>query len=167
MEPSELRSWKHLEANDETVVFLEAFWNRRDPGTGADGSASHSLFERRSVEADALFDGEGQRGILTHRGRAYLLIGSPNAIRQGYRRTPVLGAMEAGRGRSFATRPLLVETWSWRPEDISPELRGHLRKRRWKPSLEIRFKVDHGRYTLMDGEELLRLAARSWVRSDR
>ncbi len=128
------------------------------------GNPRRETFERRIAEADALFDGEGQRGILTSRGRAYLLLGPPASFQQSYRPAPSLGAVEVGSGRPLSPRRVLVETWSWRPEDLSPDLRRHLEKHRWKLDLEVRFKVDHGRYTLMEGEGLLRLAARSWIR---
>lgn len=164
MEPAELRDWRDLDTTDQAAEFLEEFWRRRDPDPRREGNPRRETFESRSEEANALFAGEGGPGVLTSRGRAYLLVGPPSALRQLYRRAPALGAMEArGRRRPLATRPLLVEKWSWRPEDISPALRRELEKRNWKLALEVEFEVGEGEYTLLQGEELLRLAARSWL----
>lgn len=162
MEPPELRSWRNLENLRESEEFLESFWILRDPDLRQVGNPNIALYERRSEEADQLFDGEGQRGALTSRGRAYLLMGAPSSVQQSYLRGPALGNREARRS---PTQSLLVETWSWRPEDLSPSLRTELEEFGWKLPLEVSFRVEAGRYALLEGEELLHRAARSWMRT--
>ncbi|MCB1035593.1 MAG: GWxTD domain-containing protein [Acidobacteria bacterium] len=164
MEPAELRVWRNLESPQEAEDFFNRFWQRRNPDPRRDGNPNRDLFEQRCSEANALFAGEERKGVLTPRGRVFLLLGPPSALGQEYRRAPKARMVAARGRRAPETRMLLVESWSWRPEDLSPSLRRELKKRGWKLDLEVQFVLDEDTYTLLEGEALLELAVRSWLR---
>lgn len=162
--PAEERLWQGLETSQEAERFLEELWQRREQsilGT-SQGPSPRDVFHERVEEADLLYGRSGYRGSLTARGRAYILIGAPSQISQAYRPAPQLNPMRTG-GTSRQTTRILVETWTWRPEDLSPALRAVMEKRRWRTELEVEFIVERGRYLLFNGESFLRSAVKAFA----
>jgi GWxTD domain-containing protein len=160
----ELRQWRGLAGEEEAEAFREEIWRRRDPDPGRLGNRRRETFYRRVAEADALFSDEALPGSQTERGRAYLLLGPPSQILQSRRRGPKFSPATT-LGKAQEAPMVLTEQWLWRPEDLSEELRKELTARRWRPHLEVRFQQTRRGYSLEDGEDLLRAALRSLLRS--
>ena len=165
MTSRELRRARDLDGPGEVVSFLEDFWRRRDPSPEDADNPFRQRFFQRVADADLLYEEENVRGSLSARGRVYILLGPPTRLAQFYERTPEVD-LSRSRGRGGPkSRYLLVETWSYRPEDLAPELRQTLTATGWPVELELRFTAEGGRYTLRQGASLLDLAARSLVQN--
>ncbi len=162
--PAEERELRNLVTASDLGAFIESFWLRRAASSDA-GSDVRATFKNRVEQADTLFsDGENPGG-LTDRGRAFLLLGPPSALGQSYRQEPMLarGNLSAEDQRS---EPVMLETWSWRSEDLEENLREQLAANGVSEPFEVRFIVRAGRYLLLGGEELLRMAARAWISAE-
>lgn len=61
----------------EKPQFIEDFWKRRDPDPYTEVNEFKEEYFERLKAADKLFHGEGKPGILTDRGRIYILFGPP------------------------------------------------------------------------------------------
>lgn len=61
-------------------VFLDEFWERRDPDPGEPGNGVRETFEKRATEADKKFREAAYAGRRTDRGTIYILYGPPNEI---------------------------------------------------------------------------------------
>ncbi|MCH9650897.1 MAG: GWxTD domain-containing protein [Deltaproteobacteria bacterium] len=167
MLPAEEKQWRKLESEEQFSSFIQGFWTRRS-GPGDRGeNPKRTAFHKRVAEADLLFEGEGTVGSLTNRGRAYLLLGPPSELVQNYRNSPDLSAGSGSPIRRAGSQRFLEETWSWRPEDLGPDLQKEMSRKRWRVDLVVRFEVAGDRHILRGGEELLRLAARAWVEDSR
>lgn len=163
---AEERQTRRLRTANEWATFIDEFWRRRDPEpTGADNSA-RDAFWHRVAEADALFS-DLDRGSMSARGRVYLLLGPPSFVGQEYQTSPGWSPQVAGGEGPPAVHRVLVETWRWRPEDLTPQLRRELTRGHWRVELEVRFTLTAQDYQLSSGEDLLRLARRSFVLRDK
>ena len=162
--PNEARRYRSLETEEAQRAFLEQAWRRRDPDPSDTENPVRQSFQLRVAQADELFSGEGRAGSMTDRGRVYILLGPPSQVSQKYHPTPQFSPLSMA-SNSRQRPKVLVETWSWRPEDLSPEVRRQLEARRWKIDLTVEFRVSSSRYSLMDGEELTRLSSRALVRT--
>jgi len=162
--PNEERRYRGLETIEERRHYLEEVWKRRDPNPADTKNPSRQRFDQRVSEANELFSGEGRLGSMTDRGRVYLLVGPPSQISQRYQATPRFSPLTVG-GNSRQKSKVLVETWSWRPEDLAPEIRQLLEERNWKIELIVEFRVSSSRYSLLEGEDLVRLSTRALVQA--
>jgi GWxTD domain-containing protein len=168
--PSEERELRQAVTPEERQRLEERFWRRRNPVEYADSgepppNANQALFAERVQAADLLYAEEDTRtaGSLTQRGRAHILLGPPSYLSQRYQAAPNWDPGLWQRRRAD-TRPLLVETWGYRPEDLTPELRRELADRGWPFELQLRFIVRDGRTFVLEGEPFLEAAARSFLR---
>ena len=153
--PSEERETNRLRSANDWAGFIDDFWRRRDPEPTTPENAARDDFWRRVSEADALYT-DVERGSLSARGRVYLLLGAPSFVGQEYRSGPGWSPQVAGGEGPPAVRRVLT-----------PELRGELTRKHWRVDLEVRFEVTSEDYRLSSGEELLRLARRSFVLRDK
>lgn len=162
--PAEERELRSLATASDLGAFIESFWLRRAASTEAAGDV-RATFKNRVEQADILFSDGESPGSLTDRGRAFLLLGPPSALGQSYRQEPMLarGNLSTEDQRS---EPVMLETWSWRAEDLEENLREQLAANGASEPFEVRFIVRAGRYLLLGGEDLLRMAARAWVSAD-
>ncbi len=160
---SEQREYRRLRSGGEIAQFIEEFWRRRDPAPEVAGNPHLDRFLLRVQEADMLFGAGDLRGSLTARGRAHILLGPPSVLSQQYRASP---SLESGRdrGRDVGVDHILIESWSYRPEDLTAELRLQLDDRGWSLELEVRFQIASEQDQILAGEELLQLAARALLR---
>lgn len=62
--------------------FIDDFWSELDPDPSAPGNGFRDAFETRCREADERFGAPGGPGWATDRGRVYILLGPPAAIRR-------------------------------------------------------------------------------------
>jgi len=83
-------------AESERPQFIEEFWKQRDPDPDTPENEIKDDYLKRLSEADKLFHGEGRDGLLTDRGRIYILYGPPNE-----RQTGALSADASGRCREI------------------------------------------------------------------
>lgn len=162
--PEESRRFRRLSSNAEALAFIEGFWRRRDPDPEVPGNPFAQAFFERVQAADLLYSGGGVAGSLTDRGRAYILLGSPSALRYTHRTSPTWEPGD-GRSRRPSTSELVrIEIWGYRAEDLPEGLLRHLEERGEELPVEVTFLEEERRTVLIDGEELLEAAARTAVR---
>lgn len=164
--PEEARRFRRLSSNAEALAFIEGFWRRRDPDPEVPGNPFAQVFFERVQAADLLYAGEGLPGSLTDRGRAYILLGSPSALRYTHRTAPTWEPGE-GRSRRPSTSELVrVEIWGYQREDLPEGLRRLLEEREEELPVEVTFMEEAQRTVLIGGEDLLEEAARAAVRTE-
>lgn len=144
-----------VRSESELTRFVEGFWTRR-------GEDAQARFHERAVAADRLYASDVLPGSLTDRGRALILLGAPSGLRSMRRSTPVWDPRTPRTGRvpTTATR---FEVWSWRAEELPEALVDQLEL---APGtmIQVVFRVREEGVELVEGEHLLRAAARAWVR---
>ncbi len=159
--PAEERELRRLRSDSEAAVFVAEFWRRRDPDPTLPGNRARELFEQRVTAADRQYPEQGQRGSLTDRGRALVVLGPPSLLRVGRRTSPAWAPTRASTG-PMPVRHLVIETWEYRPQDLPPRLAERLAGR-GEDGITLTFVLgEHTR--LLEGEEALLLAAESAVR---
>lgn len=164
--PDEARRFRRLDSGAEALAFIEQFWRRRDPDLQEPGNPFAQQFFERVQAADLLYDGEGVRGALTDRGRALLLLGSPSILSYTQRSAPAWEGSRA-RGRvSAGTERVRVEVWGYVADDLEPYLLEALEADGVDLPVELTFFEEERRTRLVEGEEILELAARAAVRPD-
>jgi GWxTD domain-containing protein len=158
--PDDERALGQVETNTDFGSFLARFWDCRDEDPKDDDNPFARLFAERVAAADRLYEEPGIRGSLTPRGRALLLLGPPRFLRYSQRRTPTLEGSTAAGARP--TKLLRVEIWGYQPRDLPPALAALVgADPQSEQELAITFLVS-GRHTrLLEGQELLDLAARA------
>lgn len=164
--PEESRRFRRLSSNAEALLFIEEFWRRRDPDPEVPGNPFAQTFFSRVQAADLLYTGEGTRGSLTDRGRTYILLGSPSALRYTQRTAPT---WEPGDGRSRrppASELVRIEIWRYEPEDLPEPLRLLMEEREEEFPVEVTFVEEARATVLIGGESLLEEAARAAVGID-
>lgn len=169
MLPEEEREVRRLRTTREVIDFIEAFWRRRDPDPLTPDNELSKTFYERVEAADRLYSEEGQRGSLTDRGRALVLLGPPPVLRYNQKRVP---ALEPGfPGQVLApvqSRTLSLETWVYPAASLPPRFLDLLRESLGEapPPAEVilTFSVGSRQTELDDGEKYLELAARASVR---
>jgi len=162
LQPREWRALRRVRTDQQASVFIEEFWRRRDPTPESPGNAVAKRFFRRVRDADRLYAEDHQRGSLTDRGRALILLGAPSQLTLTHR--PAL-AWEPHAGAGGA-RDLLaaVEIWGYSPSDLDPPLRRALTGKAREHGIELTFYLEAGKVRLVNGEHYLELAAETLVR---
>jgi GWxTD domain-containing protein len=81
--PAEREAFGKLSSDRERALFIEAFWQQRDPTPGTARNEFREEHARRLAFVDRIF-GEGApgRGGITERGRIYLILGPPLDVRK-------------------------------------------------------------------------------------
>jgi GWxTD domain-containing protein len=148
----------------EAVTFLEEFWRRRDPDPDEPGNPFRDEFLRRVQDADLLYAESDLRGSLTDRGRTVILLGAPSNLQVSSR--PALSwDPKSKNGHRTSTRPVTVETWGYRIEDLPPwtlEMLREKEKQSGNPlNLTLTFLIEQDRATLLEGEALLQQVKRA------
>ncbi len=80
----ELKIFMELDAKEDRKRFKELFWARRDPDLMSPENEFKEEFEDRLKFANRNFMFRGKKGGTTDRGRAFLLLGTPDYSEQGY-----------------------------------------------------------------------------------
>jgi GWxTD domain-containing protein len=70
-----------LRTDDERRAFVDAFWNDIDAAPDTAGRNFRATFEERCAIADQRYTSIHDPGWRTVRGRVYILLGEPNAVR--------------------------------------------------------------------------------------
>ncbi|HYN21409.1 MAG TPA: GWxTD domain-containing protein [Thermoanaerobaculia bacterium] len=164
MLPDELRQVQRMRTNREAVDWLETFWRRRDPDPRAPGNETAKSFYQRVEAADRLYSDGGARGSLTPRGRALILLGPPPVLRYTQKRVPAWEPGRPGSRPAIQTRDVVLESWVYALEDLSPELREKVVEE--DPELQemvLVFLIEPSKTDFLEGEKLLDLAVRAAV----
>jgi len=159
--PSERKQMRRIDSAVASVYFIEEFWQRRDPDTTQEGNAARAAFNRLVDIADQLYPDPGQRGSLSDRGGALILLGSPSHLHVTSR--PALNwDPRQTHGQSVTNESRSYEIWGYRLEDLPPALVEMVRRRRGAEPvlLQLTFVRAEDRTYLAEGGELLELAAR-------
>ena len=77
---AEVEEYLELVDDGEAASFIEAFWQRRNEGTGFFEETPQQLFEKRAEEADKRFTVGAFPGRRSDRGTIYILFGEPEEI---------------------------------------------------------------------------------------
>lgn len=157
MLPEEERAFRRLRDDTEAARFVRDFWRRRDPDPETPGNPFHDRFELRVADADRLYPEGSRRGSLTDRGQALILLGPPPRLRVAQQTAPVWTPQRSGRNPGFTVRQVRVEIWEY-DRDVWPEL-AVLLERDNHDAAALTFVIEDDRAELVEGEELLELAA--------
>lgn len=161
----ELRQVQRMRTNREAVEWLEDFWRRRDPDPDQPGNEAAKVFYQRVEAADRLYSEGGVRGSLTDRGRALILLGPPPVLRYSQKRAPAWEPGRPGGKPAIQTRDVVLESWVYALDDLSPELRERIAQEDpERTELELVFLVEPRHTELLEGEKILDLAVRAAVR---
>lgn len=77
MTREEQRAWANIQTDDQAKDFVELFWARRDPTPGTWQNEFKAEFDQRVKYADEHYGQRGERGSMTERGRALVVLGFP------------------------------------------------------------------------------------------
>jgi GWxTD domain-containing protein len=77
----EYRRFGALRTDAARETFIDAFWNEFEGDRGGTRASFREAFERRCAQADARFAFGGTEGWRTDRGRVFIALGEPAAIR--------------------------------------------------------------------------------------
>ena len=79
---AEQKEWKKVATDEQADKFVQLFWAKRDPDLKTPVNEYKIGFDQRVKEADQLFAMPRQRGALTERGKAYVVIGVPKTLQR-------------------------------------------------------------------------------------
>ncbi len=164
MLPDEQRDARRLRSTQDAILFLEAFWDRRDPDPETPGNELARTFYERVDAADRLYSEGGRRGSLTDRGRALILLGPPSIQRYSQRRVPTWDPGQPGAKPAIQSRNLVVEAWVYQRADLSPALLALLETEAPVTEVVLAFAVEPRRTYLVEGGKVLDLAVRAALR---
>jgi GWxTD domain-containing protein len=103
------KAWKALKSDADAAAFIDLFWARRDPTSGTPRNEFREEFLTRVRYADSAFAEKRNRGALTERGQAYILLGPPES---GTRATMSMAGHSGMSAASARTGDNMVWTWS-------------------------------------------------------
>ena len=160
--PEEQEEMRAIGDAAELSRFLQRFWSRRDDDPSTPDIPLTAIYAERVGAADRLYAEDGVRGSLTDRGGALLLLGPPSILRTAQRKTPTWSGAKPPPG-ARPTRLVTLEIWAYHPDDLSPALR-ELMGMGWEGrEVALTFQLGARHTRLIEGRELLALAARSLV----
>lgn len=162
--PAEGRQFRRLRSNREAIIFIEAFWRRRDPDPGEPGNPFLESFEQRVAAADSLYAEGDTRGSLTDRGRALILLGAPPILRSGQRTAVTWNPVRSGTRVGGRTAKVRVEEWEYTPASLSPALLALLGPEERARGLSLTFVVGATHTYLVSSEKAFDLAAEAAIR---
>jgi GWxTD domain-containing protein len=167
MLPDEIRQAERLGTTREAVDFVESFWRRRDPDPDEPGNPFAKAFYERVEAADRLYVDGGQRGSLTDRGRALILLGPPPVLRYSQRRVPAWDPSKPGSRPAIQSRNLVLEIWAYPITDLPPALAQRIAEKEPETvEISLSFAVEPRRTYLVEGHRYLEYAVRAAVREE-
>jgi GWxTD domain-containing protein len=164
MLPDEQRDAKQLRSTQDAILFMEVFWDRRDPDPKTPGNELARTFYERVDAADQLYSEGSERGSLTDRGRALILLGPPSVQRYSQKRVPTWDPGQPSAKPAIESRYLTVETWIYQRADLAPALLALLEREAPVSEVALAFVVEPRRTYLVEGEKVLELAVRAALR---
>lgn len=165
MLPEEIRQAERLGTTREAVEFVENFWRRRDPDPDEPGNPFSKTFYERVEAADHLYVDGGQRGSLTDRGRALILLGPPPVLRYSQKRVPAWEPGKPGSRPAIHSRHLVLEIWAYPVADLTPALAQRIAEEEpGTAEISLSFAVETRRTYLVEGHRYLEYAVKAAVR---
>jgi GWxTD domain-containing protein len=82
MTKDEQAKWKSINDDTAAQAFIDLFWARRDPTPATIENEFHDQFDARVKYADDHFVHGKQKGSMTDRGRALIILGAPTTIQR-------------------------------------------------------------------------------------
>jgi GWxTD domain-containing protein len=164
MLPEEEKKARRLRTNREAITFIEEFWRRRDPDPERPGNPFVQIFNERVEAADRLYGEGSERGSMTDRGRALILLGPPPRLSYSQKPVPAWDPGRSGSRPQVETRRLAMETWTYGEAELPPRLVERLKSEGHAPEVVLVFVVEPRHTTLLEGSKLLDLAVRAGVR---
>ena len=165
MLPEEIRQSEHLDTTREAVEFVENFWRRRDPDPDEPGNPFAKTFYERVEAADRLYSEGGQRGSLTDRGRALILLGPPPVLRYSQKRIPAWEPGKPGSRPAVRSSNLVVEVWAYPVQELAPALARRIAEEEPETTeISLSFAVEPKRTYLVEGHRYLEYAVQTGVR---
>jgi GWxTD domain-containing protein len=165
MLPDEIRQAERLGSTREAVEFVEQFWLRRDPDPEEPGNPFAKTFYERVEAADRLYVDGGQRGSMTDRGRALILLGPPPVLRYNQKRVPTWEPGRPGSRPAVRSRNLVLEIWAYPVQDLPPALAQRIAEREPDTTeISLSFAVEARRTYLVEGHRYLEYAVQTSVR---
>ncbi|HKH47529.1 MAG TPA: GWxTD domain-containing protein [Thermoanaerobaculia bacterium] len=165
MLPEEIHVAERLRSTREAVEFVEDFWRRRDPDPDEPGNSFAKTFYERVEAADRLYADGSQRGSMTDRGRALILLGPPPVLRYNQKRVPAWEPGRPGSRPAIRSRPLILEIWAYPVQDLPPALTQRIAEREPETrEIALSFAVEPRRTYLVEGHRYLEYAVQTGVR---
>jgi GWxTD domain-containing protein len=165
MLPDEIRQAERLGSTREAVDFVEEFWRRRDPDPDEPGNPFAKTFYERVEAADRLYADGGQRGSLTDRGRALILLGPPPVLRYSQKRVPAWEPGKPGSRPGIRSRNLVLEVWAYQVQDLPSALVQRIAEKEPETAeISLAFAVEARRTYLVEGHRYLEYAVQTAVR---
>ena len=165
MLPEEIRQAERLRTTREAVDFVEEFWRRRDPDPDEPGNSFSKTFYERVEAADRLYADGGQRGSLSDRGRALILLGPPPVLRYSQKRVPAWEPGKPGSRPAVQSRNLVLEIWAYPVTDFPAALAQRIAEKEPETTeISLSFAVEPRRTYLVEGHRYLEYAVRAAVR---
>ena len=165
MLPDEIRRSERLGTTREAVEFVEEFWRRRDPDPDEPGNPFAKIFYERVEAADRLYADGGQRGSMTDRGRALILLGPPPVLRYNQKRVPAWEPGRPGSRPGIRSRSLTLEIWAYPVQDLPPALTQRIAEKEPETiEISLAFVVEPRRTYLVEGHRYLEYAVQTGVR---
>ena len=165
MLPEEIRQSERLDSTREAVEFVESFWRRRDPDPEVPGNPFAKTFYERVEAADHLYADGGQRGSLTDRGRALILLGPPPVLRYNQKKIPDWNPGKPGSRPLVNSRNQVLEIWAYPITDLGPALAQRIaREEPDTQEISLSFAVEPRRTYLVEGHRYLEYAVQAAVR---
>ena len=165
MLPEEIHRAEKLDSTRDAVEFVEEFWRRRDPDPEEPGNPFAKAFYERVEAADRLYSEGGQRGSLTDRGRALILLGPPPVLRYSQKRVPTWEPGKPGSRPAVRSHNLVLEIWDYTVSDLPPTLAQRIADE--EPDtreISLSFAVEPRRTYLVEGHRYLEYAVQAAVR---
>lgn len=134
----ERKIFKNLTDDTTKKIFIEEFWQKRDPSPGTDENENRFEFEQRIAYANKYFRERtgAHKGWDTDRGRVYLLLGGPD---ERYPQSSVL-ADSMGHPRNMSTEVWVYNYYRISLQFVDENGMGVYRLRYWPAQLQTAFE---------------------------
>lgn len=160
MLPEERRRLHDVRTAAGAAAFRAAFWARRQtPDQGSGQAGFRARFEESVRAADMLYGEPGQRGSLTDRGGALIVLGSPTGLQRTVRQV-LIWDPDRRPGERRKRRRVPAEIWIYPVDKQPPRVRAHF-ARQGRQEIALTFVFEREGVRLQEGEKLLHEAARA------
>lgn len=160
MLPEERKALHDVHSAADAAAFRASFWARREEGDDTPGQPSfQDRFEDSVRAADTLYGQPGQRGSLTDRGGALIILGSPTGLQRTVRQV-LIWDPDRRPGERRKRRRVQAEVWIY-PVRQLPKKVGARFAREGRQQITLTFVFERDGVHLQEGERLLREAARA------
>lgn len=160
----EIKQSQRLRTTREAVDFVERFWQRRDPDPEPGNPFAKTFYERVEA-ADRLYTEGGERGSMTDRGRALILLGPPPVLRYTQKKVPSWDPGKPGNRPIVNSRNLVLEVWVYPLPDLPPQLAQRIAEDEPETAeVSLSFTEESRRTYLIEGHRYLEQAVRAAVR---